>query len=107
MKRIADTEGLAKRLRARREALGMTQEEVARAAGTDQTQYQKVEAGLTKHPRNLEQIAAAVQVSPAWLLYGVEEVDQLTREGIALALAWQDLPDDDKKAIQTLIRKLK
>ncbi|WP_392552891.1 LexA family transcriptional regulator [Orbus wheelerorum] len=66
---------LANRIRARREALGLTQDDVAQKVGMTQQSYQAIEAGQTKKPRFLYEISQALQCDMAWLLSGKEEVN--------------------------------
>lgn len=61
---------LSQRVRTRRTELGLTQAEVAEQAGITQQSYQQLEAGETKRPRNLLEIASALECTPHWLMYG-------------------------------------
>lgn len=61
---------IAERLKTAREDLGLSQEQVASAAGVTQSTIGNIEAGLRKNPRELLAIAAAVKVSPEWLKTG-------------------------------------
>lgn len=58
------------RLRAMRLALSLTQEELARKAGTSQAIIQKIENNHSLRPRCIEEVARALYVNPAWLQYG-------------------------------------
>lgn len=69
---------IAERIRKLRTALGMTQLQVAELASTSQTALQKIEAGITKNPRNLERLAEVLQTSPEYLRFGVGEMDNAT-----------------------------
>lgn len=48
--------GIAERVKARRDELGMTQSELALKAGTTQQSIVNLENGTTKRPRNLANI---------------------------------------------------
>ena len=61
---------LAARFKARRLELGMTQVEVAAAAGVSQQSIESIESGRTRKPRNLLDLAKALKCSPDWLLNG-------------------------------------
>lgn len=69
---ITPVNTIAERLKQAREALGLSQLEVAIAAGVKQGTIGNIEAGLRSRPRELLAIAAAVKVSPQWLLTGKE-----------------------------------
>jgi len=61
---------LAARFKARRMDLNLTQVEVATAAGVSQQAIESIESGRTKRPRNLLDLAKALNCSPDWLLNG-------------------------------------
>lgn len=69
---------IAERVKKRRKKLNLTQSQLAEIVGTDQQAIQRVEAGLTKNPRNLAKLAAALQTSPEYLRFGVGEMDNAT-----------------------------
>ncbi|HBB1540739.1 TPA: helix-turn-helix domain-containing protein [Escherichia coli] len=60
---------LSERLKKRRIALKMTQTELATKAGVKQQSIQLIEAGVTKRPRFLFEIAMALNCDPVWLQY--------------------------------------
>lgn len=61
---------ISQRVKQRRTDLGLTQAEVAEQAGITQQSYQQLEAGETKRPRNLLEIASALKCTAQWLMYG-------------------------------------
>lgn len=61
---------IAERLKAAREGAGLTQEDVATAAGVSQGTVANIESGIRKNPRELLAIAKAVNVYPEWLKSG-------------------------------------
>ncbi|MDQ7100918.1 helix-turn-helix transcriptional regulator [Serratia sp. MF2] len=63
-------ETLSDRLKQKRNELNLTQAQLAELAGTTQQTIQQVEAGLTKRPRFLVELAQALKCDPLWLLYG-------------------------------------
>jgi transcriptional regulator with XRE-family HTH domain len=61
-------------LREVRDARGLTQEQVAEAAGTSQSHYSKIELGLVSPTiRTVQRIANALDVDPIELLRGIAE----------------------------------
>ena len=63
-------QSLSDRIKLRRSELNLTQAELAELSGTKQQTIQQVESGLTKRPRNLVELAMALQCEPGWLLFG-------------------------------------
>ena len=63
-------EHIGVRLRAARRDKGLTQEQLARDAGTNQAVIQKIENGKSLRPRQIMQIAEVLDVNPAWLQFG-------------------------------------
>lgn len=64
---------LAKRVAEKREALGLSQSELARKIGVTPQAIQKVEAGETKKPRYIVELASALQETPEFLQSGVRK----------------------------------
>ncbi|MBK0000318.1 helix-turn-helix transcriptional regulator [Erwinia sp. S43] len=64
---------ISDRLKQKRAELNLTQAELASKAGVKQQSIQQIEAGLTKRPRFLIEIAHALQCDPAWLQHGVKQ----------------------------------
>lgn len=69
---ITDVNTIANRTKERREALGMTQGQLAKLAGVSQGTIANIENGIRKQPRELLSIAKALQVHPEWLQSGKE-----------------------------------
>lgn len=67
---ITTVNTIAERLKQAREAAGLTQGELAARAGVTQGTIGNVESGLRQNPRELLAIAAALNVSAAWLKTG-------------------------------------
>lgn len=78
---------LAERVRTRREALGLTQTELADKVGIKQQSIADIEKGQTKNPRKLFELATALQCSAQWLKTGVQESNADAMEGISM---WDD-----------------
>lgn len=58
------------RLKKKRIELDMTQAQLAEKAGVKQQTIQLIEAGETKRPRYLVELADALGCEPSWLLNG-------------------------------------
>lgn len=61
---------LSNRMRTQRKAQGMSQEELAKAAGVSQTTVAQIESGRNQGSKHLLAIARALNVSPDWLQSG-------------------------------------
>ncbi|KQN53183.1 helix-turn-helix domain-containing protein [Erwinia sp. Leaf53] len=61
---------ISDRLKQKRSELNLTQSELATRAGVKQQSIQQIEAGITKRPRFLFEIAKALHCDPVWLQYG-------------------------------------
>lgn len=106
-RRQDDTSTLAGRLRSRRKAFGWTQVQLAETVGTSQAVIQKIENGKSLRPRILEELAAALEVSPSWLMFGVEEVGELSGDALELARAWANLPEPHRSAMRDAIFRMR
>jgi len=104
--RHAEESGLGGRLRKRRKDLGWTQTELAERVGTSQAVVQKIENGKSLRPRILEQLAEALDVKPAWLMFGVEEAGELSDDAIELARAWARLKEPHRTAMREAIMRI-
>ncbi len=82
---------LAERLRSRRKEVGWTQEQLAQRVGSSQAVIQKIENGKSLRPRKIEEIARVLETSPAWLMFGDDDVSGLDGEAIEVAMAWSKL----------------
>ena len=102
----AEHSGLGARLRKRRKDLGWTQTELAERVGTSQAVVQKIENGKSLRPRILEQLADALDVKPAWLMFGVEEAGELSDDAIELARAWARLKEPHRTAMREAIMRI-
>ena len=99
-------ETLADRLRRARKQRGWSQEYLASRADTSQAVIQKIENGKSLRPRNIERIAQALDVRPAWLMFGVNEVEDLDEEAVQVARAWSRLKEPERSAMKETIRRL-
>lgn len=103
MKELPSLLTIAERIKYARKLKGLTMQELANSSGTTRAAIQKIELGKTNQPRNLEEIAKSLDVSPAWLAFGLEEIDHLSHDAIVLAQAWDSLPNGIKEALQLAI----
>lgn len=67
---ITDVITISERLKVAREAVNLTQEQLAVKAGVSQGTIANIEGGVRKNPRELLAIAKAVGVNPEWLKSG-------------------------------------
>lgn len=65
-----DAEKIGERLYDARARKGLTQEELGKAAGSNQAVVQKIENGKSKRPRIVVELATVLEVNPAWLQFG-------------------------------------
>ena len=104
---VAQTqESLAERLRNARLEKTWSQEYLATRADTSQAVIQKIENGKSLRPRNIERIAEALGLRPAWLMFGVREAGQLGEDAIQVARAWSQLKDPERSAMRETIYRL-
>lgn len=79
MSEKVDKVALGKRVAERRSEIGLSQTDLAEAAGMKQQGVASIEGGAVERPRKLKEIAEALGVTDDWLLYGkawtTEEAD--------------------------------
>ena len=90
---------LGERLRYRRHQVNLTQENLAQKAGTNQAVIQKIENGRSLRPRRIHQIAAVLDINPAWLMFGEDQATPLPKETRKLAEMWVKLPTTERQRI--------
>ncbi len=103
---MAEQESLANRLRNARLDKGWSQEYLASRADSSQAVIQKIENGKSLRPRNIERIAVALGLRPAWLMFGVTESGQLGDDALQVARAWSKLKDPERSAMRETIYRL-
>jgi len=97
---------LGERLRYRRRQMGWTQEKLAQKSGTNQAVIQKIENGKSLRPRKIDEIAAVLDVNPAWLMFGDEKATPLTDEAREIAEIWMTLSEGERERVRSEIRLL-
>ena len=106
MKKEAILRRFAQRVQALRKEKGWTQEQLAALAGTNQAVIQKIENGRSLRPRRINEIAAALDVSPAWLMFGdtpKEPEVALDDEARSIGATWAQLPEPFRSRIRAEI----
>lgn len=98
-------ETLGERLRWARERKSWTQEELAEKSAVSRDVIAQTEVNRTKQPKEIIKLCDALDVSPAWLVFGIEDIDALSKEAIELAIEWSRMADDDaqKEALRQAI----
>lgn len=97
---------LGQRLKYLRNKQGITQQELAKAAGTSQDVIQKIENGKSLRPRNIEKLAEVLDSSPAWLQFGIADIDKLDERAVQIALKLAELPESQRKVIEATIKSM-
>lgn len=95
------------RLREARERNGLTQQELGEAMGVDQQRIQKLETGVTKtyKERFVIDLAGKLDVSPAWLALGEEDIEKLSGEAFDVARMWDQLSAESRSKILIIVLK--
>jgi transcriptional regulator with XRE-family HTH domain len=99
-------ETLGGRLTAKRLGKGWTQHELAARVGTSQAVVQRIETGKCRHPRIIHELAQALEVSPAWLMYGNHVIEDLEEEAIDTARVWSRLAEPHRSALKDMILRV-
>ena len=73
---ISGPEHIGLRLRSVRRDRGLTQDQLAKKADTNQAVIQKIENGKSMRPRHIMRIAEVLEVNPAWLQFGEPWADR-------------------------------
>ena len=95
------------RLRDARERKGLTQQELGVLMGVDQQRIQKLESGVTKtyKERFVIDLSGKLDVSPAWLALGEEDIDRLSGEAFDVARMWDSLSAEARSKILMIVLK--
>lgn len=110
----------ANRLLYARELRGLTQGELARAAGISQSAIASYESGKRNSAKNFVRLAHALHVNPLWLIDGLEPMEPALAEPLAdypegapnrvlwpfqqvTPQAWESLSSRDKQVVEYTI----
>ena len=96
---------IASRVSWARKQKGWSQSTLAERLGVDQTAVSQLEFGKIKRPRYIEELGKELGVSPAWLQFGVSDLEKLTQKGINLALKYEGMGKADKAAVEAIFKK--
>lgn len=99
---------LAQRFKEARSKSGLTQESLAKHCGITRESIQQIENGDTLHPRNIEKLAEALCVSPAWLQFGqnIENNIQVTEEEKSFLKMFRKLDENERIYVIKTIKGL-
>lgn len=81
----------------------MTQTQLGAAVDLDQTTIGMIERGEIKQPRELEALGRVLGVPPAWLMFGVEDLERLSQPSIDFAIRYQGLSPEQQQILHTLL----
>ena len=84
----------------------MSQYRLGELSGTTRDAIQKIEAGKTLFPRNIMGIGKALDLPPAWLMFGAEQIDKLSERILEAAFALHDMPEEQQNAMIDHILKM-
>ena len=100
---------IGERIKARREELGMTQDELARAVGYKwRSSINKIELNAQRLPqRKIEEIARALKVTPSYLMgWEDEEVATLTAMQEETIAKFLMLSQDHQQVVKSIVDTL-
>jgi len=97
---------LGQRVKWARERAGYTQPQLAKLLRMDQTTVSAIELDKIQNPRNLDKLAKALGVPPAWLRFGVANIETLTDKQVGAIFALAALSDQDQETVIGLIQML-
>ena len=102
----AKLDTLGKRLRYARKKAGLTLESLGDMVGMTKGTILHIENDNTKNPRRLPELAKAMNVSPAWLQFGVAEIDNLSKDDLDIALRLPELSESQKKILKATLEAM-
>lgn len=91
---------LGERVRYIRVQRGLTQQQLGKMSKTHQQQIARIERGETEHPKNIDDIAKALNTSTLLLEYGFPD------DVLNLASSISQLDDDKQEIIKSFISNL-
>lgn len=100
-------EGLARRVRARREAIRLSQSQLAQACGMSQQGIDSIERAVVERPRKLPEIARALQTTQDWLLFEVgNEIERPIDPFKEIGVRLREIGSDKIGAVLQYVRTL-
>lgn len=87
---------LSKRLKFLRTRFGLSQEDLARKAGTTQQAIQQAEKGRARQPRYLPALAQALDIPLEWMMTGALPPHDAANSNKASKLSLHGLKEDDE-----------
>lgn len=104
--RLPKLKTLGERIAWAREKANMTQDDLSKALGMDQTAVSKWELEGVKNPRKIEQLSKILGVPVSWLRFGEESLEKLKPENVEALFELQDLSAKDQQTVRDLIKSL-
>lgn len=95
-------QNLAERVAKRREELGLSQQTLAKTIKVTQQSINKIESGQTRSPRNIEELAKALNVSPQWLMFGDNNEPEIKDSSLE-AREWESMDRDKDEFIEVSV----
>lgn len=93
----------AERMKQRRLALGLTQQQLATSCGLAQSAIGNMESGSRQGSRHIGILSAALGVNPVWLETGKGEIEPLSDTARKIAQAFNQLSPERQKALAAII----
>lgn len=103
--RRMDVVQLGIQIRKARKKAGLTQDELADRIGLSQSYVAKLERGGTDNPGSqaIMKIAESLGVTPGWLYFNREDIDDLDDESLDVAVLFNKLPPSQRQAIKLMV----
>ena len=96
-----DTVG--KRIKHARERARMTQEQLADRVGLTRQAIAMIETGKVRRTNKIKEFAVALDVSPGWLAWGDERMDEVDEDVLQAAIDMASLAPEQRALILALI----
>lgn len=84
----------------------MSQQALGDILGCDQTRISQIERGVIKEPRELAELAKALDVPLLWLRDGHPDLERATLDDLQMVMKLAKLKEADKQAVRALIDSL-
>ena len=100
-----DLKTVAERLRWARLERGYSQGDLAKIACVTRDVIAQTEAGRTTMPRQIKEIADALEVSAEWLAFGVEGIGNISKKSGQHAIAYDNLTPEQQAIIDAMMEQ--